>query len=462
MTDPGKAARPSRRGKQAAGGRDFQPEFPFPPDAPSPSRPGRKRRLPARVRIALAGAALVVGLAAAGAVLFKAVRPDCFPGRPPAGPPPAATPPTDAEPPWTTVETIVERGKTLSAILSENGLPAPEIDRLVKAAKPVFDFKRIVAGRRMKISFDGAGALRALEYPVDERSYILVTSEGGAYETERKAYPFEVRPAYVDGVIRNSLYEAVVGRKESPTLSWRLEELFGWDIDFWAGLREGDAFRLIVEKHYLDGEFAGYGHIPAAEFWNQGGLYRAFRFEYPDTKKADHFDAGGGSLRKEFLKSPLLGRGRLTSRFSFSRLHPIRKVYRAHYGVDYAAPVGTPVYATADGTVLETGARGAAGRMIRLRHKNNFETSYLHLSRILVKKGDKVRSGQQIGTVGSTGESTGPHLDYRIKEGGVYVNPLAKKFAPVEPLRPEFGEAFRRVMAVLAAALDAPMAVFRK
>ena len=123
---------------------------------------------------------------------------------------------------------------------------------------------------------------------------------------------------------------------------------------------------------------------------------------------------------------------------------------------------GTPVYATADGTVLEAGLSGASGRMIRLRHKNNFETYYLHLARILVKKGDKVEGGRQIGTVGSSGESTGPHLDYRIKEGGVYINPLSKKFAPVEPLRPEFKKAFLGVMSVLAAALDAPLAAVRK
>ena len=374
----------------------------------------------------------------------------------------AETPSLPETPPWTTVEETVDRGETLSEILTRHGLSPAEIDRFVKAVRPVFDFKKIRAGRTLKLSMDENGALRAVEYPTDERSFVLVTNENGVYTAAKKEYPFEKRWAYVDGVIEDSLYAAVVARGENPTLSWLIEQLFGWDVDFWAGLRRGDAFRAVYEKFYVDDRFAGYGEILAAEFFNQGELFQAFRYQYSDTEKADHFDAAGRSLRKEFLKSPLLGRGRLTSRFSYSRLHPIRKVYRAHFGVDYAAPQGTTVYATADGTVAEAGLSGASGRMIRLRHNRNYETYYLHLARILVNKGDRVEGGKQIGTVGSSGESTGPHLDYRIKEGGVYINPLSKKFDPVEPLRPEFRDDFNRSAAALAAALDAPRSAFRK
>jgi murein DD-endopeptidase MepM/ murein hydrolase activator NlpD len=407
------------------------------------------------VRITLAALALF-GLIAGGIALFRT----CRPSSPPAEE--AETSPEPTTPPWTTVEETVERGDTLSKILSKHGLSPAEIDRFVREVKPVFDFKKIKAGRTIKLSLDEGGALRALEYPTEERTFILVTNEGGAYAAAKKEYPFEKRVAYIDGIIEDNLYDVVVARKESPTLSWSIEQMFGWDIDFWAGLRRGDAFRAVFEKYYVDGKFAGYGDILAAEFRNQGELFQAFRFEYPDTKKADHFDAAGKSLRKEFLKSPLLGRGWVTSRFSASRLHPIHKVYRAHYGVDFGAPRGTPVYATADGTVLEAGLNGASGRMIRLRHKNNFETLYLHLDRILVKKGAVVESGQQIGTVGSSGEATGPHLDYRIKERGVYINPLAKKFAPVEPLRPEFKEAFDSQVEAYAALLEAPLFLWRR
>ncbi|MBN1938772.1 MAG: M23 family metallopeptidase, partial [Candidatus Aminicenantes bacterium] len=167
----------------------------------------------------------------------------------------------------------------------------------------------------------------------------------------------------------------------------------------------------------------------------------------------------GRSLRKELLKSPLKG-GRITSGFTSRRLHPIRKVYRAHYGVDYAAPVGTPVFATGDGTVTKAGRNGAAGLMITLKHAKGYETMYLHLSSILVKTGQRVEASQRIGKVGSSGESTGPHLDYRIKRFGSYLNPLSAKFEPVAPLPEAHLPAFRKQAAVFRAALDAPLMAF--
>ena len=164
-------------------------------------------------------------------------------------------------------------------------------------------------------------------------------------------------------------------------------------------------------------------------------------------------------MRREFLKSPFKYTPRITSRFSHSRLHPVRKVYRPHYGVDYAARVGTPVYATADGTVLFSGWSGASGRMIRIRHRNNYETMYLHLRRCYVKKGDKVKAEEKIGEVGASGEVSGPHLDYRIKYGGKYINPLAHRFKPVKPLRPEFLEDFRLFAKNCDVYFDAPLLI---
>jgi len=428
----------------------------FSPHDPAGEGRDKGSSKPRRLWVGAAALAVLL-LIGGGLLLFRSSGPARAPEREETAPPP----PPQA-PPWQTVEETIDQGETLSTILAKYDVPAGEIDKLYREVKPVFDFKKIKAGRTMKLALDETGTVRAIEYPTDERTFVLVTNDGGTYAATKKAYPFEKRIAYMDGVIEESLYEAVVARKESPILSWLIEELFAWDVDFWAGLRTGDAFRAVFEKYYVDGKFAGYGEVLAAEFRNQGDLFRAFRFEYPDTKTADHFDAQGKSLRKEFLKSPLMGRGRITSRFSHSRLHPIRRVYRAHYGVDYGASVGTPVYATADGTVLEAGLKGAAGRMIHLRHKSNFETMYLHLSKILVKKGQKVQGGQQIGAVGSSGESTGPHLDYRIKEGGSYINPLSKKFAPVEPLRPAFKDAFAKDVEILSALLNAPLSVARR
>jgi len=210
----------------------------------------------------------------------------------------------------------------------------------------------------------------------------------------------------------------------------------------------------------LKAKFVGYGSVLAATFTNRGNTYQAYRYTYPDTKETDYFNKEGESLRKEFLKSPFKYTPRITSRFSYSRLHPVRKVYRPHYGVDYAAKVGTPVHSTADGTVLFTGWSGASGRMVRIRHKNNYETMYLHLRRYYVKKGDRVTGGQRIGEVGVSGEVSGPHLDYRIKYGGKYINPLAHRFKPVKPLRSEFLEDFKLFAQSYSLYFDAPLIIF--
>jgi len=235
------------------------------------------------------------------------------------------------------------------------------------------------------------------------------------------------------------LITAIQKTGESVQLAIELADLFAWDIDFYADMRAGDTFKIYFEKKYLEGEFIGYGKILSAEFTNQGESFEAFRYVYADSKQWDYFTYTGNSLRKEFLKSPING-ARITSRFSHSRLHPVRKVYRPHYGVDYGAPVGTPAQATADGTVTFAARSGASGRMVRIRHKNAYETAYLHLSRFGkgIRKGVKVTGGQVIGYVGASGEVSGPHLDYRIRYHGKYVNPLAHKFKPVSPLRQEF------------------------
>jgi murein DD-endopeptidase MepM/ murein hydrolase activator NlpD len=293
---------------------------------------------------------------------------------------------------------------------------------------------------------------------LDEDQFLRVNREGTDYRAEKKPYPYEIRPAYVQAAIDDHLYGAVLGLGEDAALAVAIEQIFGWDIDFWAGIQPGDAFRLIVEKKYLDGRFKRYGNILAAEFWNDGRRTEAFRFEPTEGGRTTggYFHADGRSLRKEFLKSPLLSY-RITSRFTASRLHPIRKVYRAHYGVDYAAPLGTPVFATADGKVEEAGLNGAAGRMIRLSHKSGYETMYLHLSRIDVRIGQRVTGGQQIGQVGSSGESTGPHLDYRIKRYGSYLNPLSAKFMPVEPLAAKWVPDFKKRVAGFQFLLDTPL-----
>jgi murein DD-endopeptidase MepM/ murein hydrolase activator NlpD len=416
-----------------------------------PGAPSGSRR---RIRAGRIAAAAVPILVIAAVLIWERNRgPSPAPPRPDA----AAVPPSPVPPPPAPVRVRerVGRGATLASIMKGRGATDAEIHALKEAVKPVHDLARIRAGHEFRFVLDPDGAWRSFEYDIDSDTYLAVEREGPAFRAAVKALPIETRAAVVWGRIEDNLIGAVNAAGEEDWLALRLAELFGWDIDFHTDLQPGDTFRVVFEKKYLDGKFRGYVDILAAEFVNSGRRYTSFRYMYPDTKAVDYFDADGNSLRREFLRSPLKF-GRVTSRFSRSRFHPIRKTYRPHHGVDYGAPVGTAIQATADGTVTQAGWNGNAGRMIKLRHANGYETMYLHLSRIKVRVGSRVRTGEVIGEVGSSGESTGPHLDYRIIYRGSYVNPLGWRFKPADPLRKEFREPFLAEAARLSVLLEAP------
>jgi len=355
---------------------------------------------------------------------------------------------------------IIRRGETLSDILSRHGFSSAEIHKLRTDVKPVYDLAKITAGREIRLYTRQDGKVEAIEYNLDSESYICVQNREGTYKATTKKLPIKTELHMIWGAIENNLPNAITKEGEQEVLAYELAEIFAWDVDFTIDLRRGDSFKILFEKKYLKGEFVGYGPIHAAEFTNQDNKFTAFRYTYPDTQETDYFNAEGQSLRKEFLKSPFKYTPRITSYFSHSRLHPVRKVYRPHYGVDYAANPGTPVYTTADGTVLSAGWNGASGRMVHIRHKNQYETMYLHLRKCFVKKGDRVKGGDKIGEVGASGEVSGPHLDYRIKYAGKYINPLSHRFKPVKPLRPEFMGNFMHTAKNYIMYLDAPLIIF--
>jgi len=354
----------------------------------------------------------------------------------------------------------ISRGETISDILDRYNLSPAEIHKLREDVKPVYDLAKVRAGNELKIFTSPDEEVVCIEYALNKENYLCLEKNGGSYSAEIKKIPYVKHTEMIWGIIEDNPINAISEENEGGHLAILLEEIFAWDIDFYADIRQGDSFKIIFEKKYLEGEFVGYGHIIAAEFTNQGESFRAFRYTYPDSDKSDYFDLEGNSLRKEFLKSPISG-ARITSRFTHSRLHPVRKVWRPHYGVDYAAPVGTPVRATAEGRVSYAGRDGANGRMVRIRHKNGYETFYLHLRRYGkgVKRGVNIASGQIIGYVGASGEVTGPHLDYRIKHRGRYINPLAYRFRPVEPLQKEFLESFQSEAEQYLISFDAPQII---
>ena len=287
-------------------------------------------------------------------------------------------------------------------------------------------------------AFEGActpgGALEELRVALDPRREIRLVRKGGGIRFEQHERPLETEVVRVEGTIHSSLFAAVEKAGGDPDLAVRVAEIFQWDIDFLRDLRRGDGFVVLASAERVDGEFYRWGAIYAARFVNGNRTLDAF--VYPDDEgRLGYYDGKGNPLRKQFLRSPLRF-SRVTSRFTMRRFHPVLQRTMPHYGVDYGAPVGTPVMATADGVATLAGRNGGAGNMVTLRHPNGYETNYLHLSRYGpgVKRGARVAQGDVVGYVGSSGLSTGPHLDYRVKQNGRWINPLTLSSPPAEPL----------------------------
>ncbi|HAR35654.1 MAG TPA: hypothetical protein DCR87_01865, partial [Acidobacteria bacterium] len=273
-----------------------------------------------------------------------------------------------APPPVETEEFIIPAGKTITELLAPYGFTPSRVIEIREATRQVYDLARIPAGQKIRL-FRQAGEYLSLQLDLDPERYLEVDLRLSAPSAAIKSHPVTRQLVLVEGLIKDSLIAAINQAGEQDLLALMMAEIFGWVIDFYVDLRPDDSFRLLVEKKYINGQFSGYGPILAARFTNKNQTFEAYRYVFPDSGRADYFEASGGSLRKEFLKSPLRY-ARITSRFSLNRLHPIRKIYRPHYGIDYAAPVGTPVQATADGQVTFAGWNGAAGRMVKIRHKN--------------------------------------------------------------------------------------------
>ena len=292
--------------------------------------------------------------------------------------------------------------------------------------------------------------MRAFTYGIDELRTLRVVRDGNDLRADVLARQYETRVETVGGTIESSLFGAIEASGEEDQLALDLADIYAWDVDFNTEIQRGDSFRVAVEKLSLDGAFARYGRILAAEFVRGDRVLRAFRHE--GAGGAGYYDAEGRPLRKAFLRSPLRFT-RISSRFSRSRLHPVLHVRRAHLGVDYAAPSGTPVAAAADGVVSAAGWMGGYGRTVKIRHPNGYETLYGHLSRIDVRPGQRVAQGARVGAVGATGLATGPHLDYRMSRDGQFVDPLRLESPPAEPVpeneRLAFAQTLRRSAALL-------------
>jgi murein DD-endopeptidase MepM/ murein hydrolase activator NlpD len=346
----------------------------------------------------------------------------------------SVTPPTPPAPVFREIVGSFKPNQTVTQALLQQGLSSTLVFQIIECARPVYDLAKVKARKLYWLGFTPEGNFREFRYPVDDERYLTVYHDEAQDRIVPvvKNFQFETRVEPVSAVIESSLFSSVMDIGEKDQLALDLAEIFGSDIDFYTDIRKGDSFRVLMEKKYLNGQFSKYGAILAASFTNQQKMITGIRFEDENGKPA-YYSPDGKALKKSFLKSPLKF-GRITSKFSTARMHPILKILRPHLGVDYAAPTGTPVQAVGAGTVKSAGANGGSGRMIRLHHTGGYETLYLHLSRIAVRSGARVSQGDVIGYVGSSGLSTGPHLDFRVYKNGRAINPLKVIFPPGAPV----------------------------
>lgn len=371
-------------------------------------------------------------------------------GAPQAEPPPPEEEPEPAAAAW--IEHTIAPGEALGRILPRWGIPTQQV---WEAARPHIDLSKVQAGKVLRLHrADDGQTIDRLEYALTlDRTLVLEPDASGTWRARVDAVEYDRKEGLRSFTVQRSLWEAAVQAGLRPADIVALADVFRYDIDFNTEVRQGARAELVVEELYVDGELRRLGAPLAVRFTNNGKEYVAIRFDAGDGEPR-YFDASGHSRKRPFLRSPLKF-SRVTSGFSRSRFHPVLKRGRPHYGVDFGAPEGTPIYAVGDGTVSWAGPNGGHGRFVKIDHAGPYDSSYSHLSRVAVQKGQKVRQGQLLGYVGSTGLATGPHLHYQFWVDGRYVNPLTVELPKGgEPVPAGAREAFDAQKAALLAKLE--------
>ncbi|MDY0270059.1 peptidoglycan DD-metalloendopeptidase family protein [Trichloromonas sp.] len=347
---------------------------------------------------------------------------------------------------------VVQPGETFSSLLREY-LSPQQISDLAARSRKVFPLSQLRAGQSYSLALQD-DSLVSFIYDIDRDHQLSIRCEGEGCDVDRVPIPYTVQTETLQGTISSSLFEAVAESNESAELAVALADIFAWDIDFIRDIKEGDAFSALVEKRYRDGQAAGYGRILAAEFNNQGRSYQAILFQDGDNPP-QYYTPDGQGMRKAFLKAPL-NFSRISSGFTKKRFHPVLRVWRPHLAIDYAAPTGTPVRTVADGSVVKKSYDRSNGNLVRVRHANGYETTYIHLSKFAkgLKVGKRLKQGDLIGYVGSTGIATGPHLDFRMFKNGRPINPTTVKSTTADPVSKKNLVAFQAEAVRLLAELD--------
>lgn len=334
-----------------------------------------------------------------------------------------------------TVEGTIGPNEILGAVFAREGFGSAA-GNIIKALSRLIDPKTIRPGDRYAFSFDEQGLPESFEYmPSPVVRYIVSVQPDGAWLGRKEEKPLTVRIQEAGGTIDSSLYESIQRAGESSALVALLVDLFAWDINFYIDTHPGDHWKVVVEKHYLGDKFYKYGNILAAEYGGRVGTHRAFYWA-SGSGPGRYYDDRGQSVAKAFLKSPLRF-VRISSKFDRKRFHPILHRTKAHLGVDYAAPIGTPIWASASGKIVECAMKPGSGNTVVIAHGNGLATRYYHLSRFApgMKVGRQVRQKEVIGYVGTTGLSTGPHLHFALTQNGAFVDPTRMQVVREAPVR---------------------------
>ena len=354
------------------------------------------------------------------------------------------------EPAWSEVE--VRPGQTMEKIFRSLGLGPGLLHEVVHLDEHTRTLVDIRPGDRFAFDIDPEQGFQALRAEFDDERWLFIERSGDELNSRFESRAMDRRVVEANGTISSSLFNAAKAAGLSDNMTMRLATIFGWDIDFALDIRAGDRFALVYEEIWRDGEFLRDGPILAARFVNRGEPFEAIRFDAGNGP--DYFGPDGRPMRKAFLRAPL-NFSYVTSNFNPRRFHPVTRRIAPHNGTDYGAPVGTPIWATGDGRVIESAYNNLNGNYVFIQHGNNIVTKYLHLSRRDVGRGDRVRQGQTIGRLGGTGRVTGPHLHYEFLLHGVHRNPRTVDLPPADPLPDEYRERFMQISNPLLARLEA-------
>tara|TARA_Y100000385_G_scaffold16222_3_gene16426 strand:+ start:7786 stop:9018 length:1233 start_codon:yes stop_codon:yes gene_type:complete len=337
----------------------------------------------------------------------------------------------------------LEQGQTLGAVLYLNHIDHGRIDQIVKASKGIFDFRKAKAGKKFTIlcSNDSIEKAKYFIYEMSNTDYVVFDIRD-TIDVFLGQKPIEVKLRQASGQIESSLWNALINNNMSPALVMELSSnIYAWTIDFFR-IQKGDYFKIVYEEKFVEGELVGIGRVHAAMFNHANEEFYAFYFE-EEEHFGDYFDDEGGALRKAFLRAPL-NYSRISSSYSKRRKHPVTGRIKAHLGTDYAAPTGTPILSTANGTITEARYKRNNGNYVKVRHNSTYSTQYLHMSKIKsgIRPGVYVKQGDVIGFVGSTGLATGPHVCYRFWKNGRQVDPYKQKLPPSKPVKDENREEY--------------------